>query len=116
VGSQLGMFAPGSGGREASTVQARLLARTDDPATSKRAAKKIVHRGDDSSLGEFLNVLLQSGELTCKEAAQRVHLIAGYSADYWNSEFNKRVKSWAVAGHIELTGDERGGGRVWRVR
>ena len=95
-------------------IETRLLHRTTDPATSKAAARRVVKSMRlGVSLREFLNILSVYGPMTCREASERM---PASESDYWNAEFNKRVHSWHVAGHIELTGEVRDGGRVWSAR
>ena len=104
MSTQLTFLEPGA----YNTLQVKLTARNTDPATSVRAAK--ARQADGKSLALFL-AMLGTRECTVREVAQ--HTI---NPDFWFVEWNKRVKAWDVAGHIELTGAERGGGRVWRVR
>jgi hypothetical protein len=107
--TQITIFNPGDGGHETLTVPERLITHRDDPATSKRAARKVARSGNiGRSLALFLTYL-DHGPLTVREASN-----ATTSPNYWMVEWDKRVKAWHVAGHIELTGEERGGGRVWR--
>jgi hypothetical protein len=63
MSEQAVLFAPGSGGYE--TLQARLIARRDDPQTSKAAARRVTKLRVDSSLFQFLDLLHNLGPLTC---------------------------------------------------
>lgn len=104
--TQQPLFVPASGGLET------LLSRRNDPATSKAAAVKVARSGRwGLSLKLFKIILRSRGPLTVREASGDTS-----RPDYFYLEFNRRVHSWHVAGHIELTGEERGGGRVWRIR
>jgi hypothetical protein len=104
--TQIPMFSPGSGGLET------LLTRRTDPETSRIAARKIARTNRFSvSLAAFKSALMEYGPLTCLEASRTME-----DSSYWNAEFNKRVHAWHVAGHIELTGEVRDGGRVWRIK
>jgi hypothetical protein len=113
MSSQLAIFAPTPyGERPAEPFEARLIHRKDDPATSKRAALRLVRTGQlDGARALFLRLLRTHGPLTHKEAAARTD-----RPDHFRTEFDKRVKRWAVAGVIALTGEERDGARVWRAR
>jgi hypothetical protein len=102
--TQIPMFSPGSGGLET------LITRRTDPETSKVAAKKVVRSGRVGSLHLFISRLEIHGPMTVKEAS---HVTDDPS--FWNHEWARRVHAWHVAGRIELTGEVRGGGRVWRI-
>ena len=89
----------------------RSLARRTDPATSKAAARRVVKSGRMGvELSKFLKILKECGPMTCKQ-------VSGFTDDpgYWAFRFNSRAHAWHVAGHIELTGETRDGGRVWRI-
>ncbi len=106
---QVSSFHPGSGNRE--DVQTRLLHRKTDPPTSRQAANRTVKRGSvGRSRGIFLNMLRIYEGLTCKEAA--IRFMPG-QWNYWQVEWDKRVKVWARQGHIRETGEVRDGSRVW---
>jgi hypothetical protein len=109
------LFAPtGTDGRERPVdIRERLLARTTDPATSKVGARRVVLRKQPKgSLRRFL-MALALRPMTTREAGI---VTDPTRALYWHWEYDKRVKSWNIAGHIELTGEVRDGGRVWRTR
>ena len=115
---QGGLFSPGSANRE-EPVQARLLARRDDPATSKQATKRVVRSGrQQKSLWIFLFLLRLHGPLTAKQAGA---CQGDYRTDYWQVEFCKRTDAWMKAGHIRVARDAEGrervidGSRVWEV-
>jgi hypothetical protein len=104
--TQIPMFSPGSGGLES------LITRRTDPETSRVAARKVVRSGRIGKSLEFFTSMLDiHGPMTVRQAA---HITS--NPDYWRVEWDKRVKSWHVAGHIELTGEVRDGGRVWRIK
>ena len=109
MSDQLPLCAPAEGGRE--IILTQLHSRRDDPETSKRAAAKLKREEESKSLKFFLFLLRAWGPMTCKEAGDRT-----VNKDFWNTEFNKRAKKWHVAGHIKLTGEDRNGSRVWRVK
>lgn len=112
------LFRPGSANREeAVPIQARLLARKTDPATSKQAAKRVVRSGRQGlSLRLFRLLLKNHGPLTAKQAGALTK-----RPDFWQVEFCKRTDGWMKAGHIrvalEPSGRERtvDGSRVWEV-
>jgi len=113
--TQQSLFRPGSGNREVATVQERLLARVDDPETSRDAAAKVVESGQmDTSRGKFLALLAaHPAGLTCNEAGALLPPRTGNTT--WATEFNKRVAVWEHWGEIVCVG-ERDGARVWGVR
>ena len=112
------LFSPGSANRE-EPIQARVLARRDDPATSKQATKRVVRSGrQQKSLWIFLFLLRLHGPLTAKQAGA---CQGDYRTDYWQVEFCKRTDAWMKAGHIRVARDAEGrervidGSRVWEV-
>ena len=93
-------------------IATRLLARREDPETSKAAARRVVERHQPKgSLALFLRLLMVRS-LTTREAGV---LADPGNALYWHWEFAKRTHAWHVAGHIELRGEVKAGGRVWRA-
>ena len=62
--TQLSLLSPGAGNIETPTVQARVLARADDPATSKAAASKVsVHLSESQERALFIITLYGPGTL-----------------------------------------------------
>lgn len=108
--TQQTLFHVGVGGLETPTLPELLITRRDDPATSKRAARKVVRSGRiGKSLEKFLATLGDQW-LTVRECADQTD-----RPDYWNHEWARRVHLWHVAGYIELIQGASSSGQVWRI-
>jgi hypothetical protein len=112
------LFSPGSGGRETPTIHERLLSRTTDPATSKRAARKIVTKLTASQHDAWL-LVSRFGPGTCMEIAKRAAQIGGGDATVLYHQLARRcpeMHPWYLdverAGGVDVT---RNGARVWRI-
>jgi len=108
MNAQLPLCVPAEGGLE--VVLPKLYARTEDPAPSKRAAAKLDTKAISKSRELFCYMLREFGPSTVREAAAHTK-----NPEMWNYEWQRRVKQWHVAGHIEIVREDLQG-RVWRVK
>jgi len=95
-------------------IQSRLLARRTDPETSRGAVRKVV-----STLTmrqqRALACLFAYGPGTTHELAARATRVDGdhYRATSIHHELARRLPELARKGKAEVTGEVRGGCRVW---
>ena len=113
---------------ETSLYQARTLARTNDPETSKAAAVMMVESGalNRQEKEVYYEIKLQKAvyknsdftykeDFTAKEIAAKWSLVDGdYNQRYYTVQ--RRFSGLANKGKIELTGARRDGCRAWRLK
>lgn len=88
--------------------------RRKDPTTSHDAAEYQEKSGKANALcGTLLKMLRQHGEATTKELAD-VGLLYDRRLDY--ETIHKRMSDLHNADMVELTGEKRGGCRVWKAK
>lgn len=111
VSEQLSLLAPSEGGIE--RIQARLLARHDDPATSKAAAKKMVEgRKLSEQQTRALRFLENFGPGTTWEIADRQDMMNRVNCHYLLA---RRLPELERKGLVRTTGEVRDGARVWET-
>jgi hypothetical protein len=118
VGSQGSLFQATNHG-EQPTMQARLLARRDDPATSKDAARRVAAHLTESQ-ARALSIIAGYGPGTLLEIATRKCVAAMETEDTMDvtklyHELARRTVELARDGKVRPTGERRNGARVWEV-
>ncbi len=113
--TQLSLLTPGSGGIETPTVQERLLARADDPDTSKAAASKVAAHLSESQERALWYIQIY-GPGTLREIAEAaLDDMAIVDAVALYHELARRVSELRRNGLVRLTGEIREGCRVWEA-
>ena len=109
------LFNPGAGNIEQPTVQERLLARADDPETSKAAAAvTAAHLSESQELALWYIQIYGPGTLReIAEAALDDMAIVDAVALY--HDLARRAPELLREGLVHLTGELREGCRVWEA-
>jgi len=122
--TQQSLFRPGSGNREVATVQERILSRTDDPETSREAARKVSARLPECQ--QFaLYVIDVFGPGTLRAIAEE-YVRTAMDAEWLDAtklyhELSRRAPELAREGLIDYQRDADGralkvdGARVWSI-
>ena len=104
---------------ETSLYQAKTLARSNDPETSKAAAVKMVKSGmlnrQEQQVWEaILCLAVHAPYPECTDISFTAKEVSAVSSvDYYTIQ--RRLSSLHYKGKIELTGARRDGCRVWRL-
>lgn len=113
--TQFSLFSPGVGGLEQPTVQERLLARADDPVTSKAAAVTVAAHLSESQERALWHIQLY-GPGTLREIADAaLDDMAIVDAVALYHELARRAPELRRDGLVRLTGELREGCRVWEA-
>ena len=119
--TQQSLFRPGSGNREVPTVQERLLARVDDPETSRDAAARVAPKLAECQ-ERALDIIETYGPGTLRQIAERAITDMMYVDDTaLYHELARRAPELARDGLIEYQRDAEGravkvdGARVWSI-